>query len=173
MIVFFVRKPRKKFTGKLVDHCDNLDVDIMSMLEAVSRVERLVIVVTVNVFWQLSDNPLGPVTRIDSDSDSNSEDEEYEVEVESSTDQSKFSDTENELSCLEVEIFTVNVGLGSDEVEGLMDIVPYLFSYSAHRTCVRHLYTKAKTSRVFIGKALKDQLWKVARASHSVPICHG
>ncbi|KAK8628402.1 hypothetical protein V6N13_064109 [Hibiscus sabdariffa] len=42
--------------------------------------------------------------------------------------------------------------------KGLMDIVPYLFSYSAHRTCVRHLYIKAKTSRVFIGKALKDQL---------------
>ncbi|KAK8621105.1 hypothetical protein V6N13_067546 [Hibiscus sabdariffa] len=37
-----------------------------------------------------------PETRIESDS--NSEDEEYEVEDESSTDQSKFSDSENELS---------------------------------------------------------------------------
>ncbi|KAK8546326.1 hypothetical protein V6N12_027113 [Hibiscus sabdariffa] len=37
-----------------------------------------------------------PETRIESDS--NSEDEEYEVEDESSTDQSKFSDSENEFS---------------------------------------------------------------------------
>ncbi|KAK8696362.1 hypothetical protein V6N13_001498 [Hibiscus sabdariffa] len=137
-------------------------------------VERLGFVVTVNVFWQLSDNPLEvkklisdgdvlemvrnvprdhylhiyivevepdsnlededcdvePETRIESDSnskevepetriesDSNSEDEEYEVEDESSTDQSKFSDSENELASSEDEIFNVNVGLGSDEVE--------------------------------------------------------
>ncbi|KAK8659597.1 hypothetical protein V6N13_029796 [Hibiscus sabdariffa] len=143
-------------------------------------VERLGFVVTVNVFWQLSDNPLEvkklisdgdvlemvrnvpsdhylhiyivevepasriesdsnledgdfdvePETRIESDfnskevepetkieSDSNSEDEEYEVEDESSTDQSKFSDSENELVSSEDEIFNVNVGLGSDEVE--------------------------------------------------------
>ncbi|KAK9020683.1 hypothetical protein V6N11_010700 [Hibiscus sabdariffa] len=169
-----------KFTGKLVDHFDNLDVDTMSMFEVVSMVERLGFVVTVNVFWQLSDNPLEvkklisdgdvlemvrnvpsdhylhiyivevehasriesdsnlededcdvePETRIESDSnskevepetriesDSNSEDEEYEVEDESSTDQSKFSDSENELVCSEDEIFNVNVGLGSDEVE--------------------------------------------------------
>ncbi|KAK8535345.1 hypothetical protein V6N12_056866 [Hibiscus sabdariffa] len=163
-----------KFTGKLVDHFDNLDVDTMSMFEVVSMVERLGFVVTVNVFWQLSDNPLEvkklisdgdvlemvrnvprdhylhiyivevepdsnlededcdvePETRIESDSnskevepetriesDSNSEDEEYEVEDESSTDQSKFSDSENELASSEDEIFNVNVGLGSDEVE--------------------------------------------------------
>ncbi|KAK8596887.1 hypothetical protein V6N12_065366 [Hibiscus sabdariffa] len=163
-----------KFTGKLVDHFDNLDVDTMSMFEVVNMVERLGFVVTVNVFWQLSDNPLEvkklisdgdvlemvrnvprdhylhiyivevepdsnlededcdvePETRIESDSnskevepetriesDSNSEDEEYEVEDESSTDQSKFSDSENELASSEDEIFNVNVGLGSDEVE--------------------------------------------------------
>ncbi|KAK8679902.1 hypothetical protein V6N13_108864 [Hibiscus sabdariffa] len=47
-----------------------------------------------------------------------------------------------------------------------MDVVPELFPYSAHRTCVRHLYSNAKTSGVFIGKALKDQLWKTARATY-------
>ncbi|KAK8627836.1 hypothetical protein V6N13_135434 [Hibiscus sabdariffa] len=192
-----------------------------------------------------------PETRIESDSnskevesetmiesDSNSEDEEYEAEDESSTDQSKFSDSENELASSEDEMFNVNVGLGSDEVEvesldgchlkgyyqghlltavgidandsiypisfavvesenqsswcwflellatdleienshsftfmtdrqkGLMDDVPELFPCSAHRTCVRHLYSNAKTSRVFIGKALKDHLWKAARATY-------
>ncbi|KAK8659596.1 hypothetical protein V6N13_029795 [Hibiscus sabdariffa] len=50
--------------------------------------------------------------------------------------------------------------------KGLMDVVPELFPYSAHRTCVRHLYSNAKTSGVFIGKALKDQLWKAARATY-------
>ncbi|KAK8656453.1 hypothetical protein V6N13_098403 [Hibiscus sabdariffa] len=152
----------------------------MSMFEVVSMVERLGFVVTVNVFWQLSDNPLEvkklisdrdvlemvrnvprdhylhiyivevepesriesdsnledddcdvePKTRIESDSnskevgpetrveyDSNLEDEEYEVEDESSTDQSKFSDSENELASSEDKIFNVNVGLGSNEVE--------------------------------------------------------
>ncbi|KAK8713724.1 hypothetical protein V6N13_148935 [Hibiscus sabdariffa] len=169
-----------KFTGKLVDHFDSLDVDTMSMFEVVSMVERLGFVVTVNVFWQFSDNPLEvkklisdgdvldmvrnvprdyylhiyiveveaesriesdsnlededcdvePETRLESDSnskevepetiiksDSNSKDEEYEVEDESSTNQSKFSDSENELTSSEDEIFNVNVGLGSDEVE--------------------------------------------------------
>ncbi|KAK8663052.1 hypothetical protein V6N13_024933 [Hibiscus sabdariffa] len=79
---------------------------------------------------QDEDCDVEPKTRIESDSnsediehktriepDSNSEDEEYEVEAESSTDQSKFSDSENELASLEDEIFTVNVGLVSDEVE--------------------------------------------------------
>ncbi|KAK9030740.1 hypothetical protein V6N11_032153 [Hibiscus sabdariffa] len=56
-----------------------------------------------------------PETRIESDS--NSEDEEYEVDDESSTDQSKFSDSENELVSSEDEIFNVNVGFDSDEVE--------------------------------------------------------
>ncbi|KAK8568588.1 hypothetical protein V6N12_007136 [Hibiscus sabdariffa] len=102
-----------KFTGKLVDHFDNLDVNTMSMFEVVSMVERLGFVTTVNVFWQLSE--VEPETRIESDS--NSEDEEYKVEDESSTDQSKFSDSENELASSENEIFDVNVGLDSDEVE--------------------------------------------------------
>ncbi|KAK8713248.1 hypothetical protein V6N13_148470 [Hibiscus sabdariffa] len=169
-----------KFTGKLVDHFDNLDVDTMSMFEVVSMVERLGFVVNVNVFYQLSDNPLEvkklisdgdvlemvrnvpsdhylhiyivevePESRIESDSnlvdegcdvepetrieydstskevesetriesDSNSEVEEYEVEDESSTNQSKFSDSENKLVSSEDEIFNVNVGLDSDEVE--------------------------------------------------------
>ncbi|KAK8621106.1 hypothetical protein V6N13_067547 [Hibiscus sabdariffa] len=47
-----------------------------------------------------------------------------------------------------------------------MDVVPELFHCSTHRTCVRHLYANAKTSGVFIGKTLKDQLWKAARATY-------
>ncbi|GMI85406.1 hypothetical protein HRI_002209900 [Hibiscus trionum] len=54
----------------------------------------------------------------------------------------------------------------SDKHKGLMNVVPELFSYSAHRTCVRHLYSNAKTSGVFIGKAVKDQLWKAAKATY-------
>ncbi|KAK8650684.1 hypothetical protein V6N13_140311 [Hibiscus sabdariffa] len=54
----------------------------------------------------------------------------------------------------------------TDRQKGLMDAVPELFPYSAHRTCVRHLYSNAKTSGVFIGKALKDQLWKAARVTY-------
>ncbi|KAL4364016.1 hypothetical protein GQ457_04G008290 [Hibiscus cannabinus] len=54
----------------------------------------------------------------------------------------------------------------TDRQKGLMDAVPELFPYSAHRTCVRHLYSNAKTSGVFTGKALKDQLWKAARATY-------
>ncbi|KAK8656526.1 hypothetical protein V6N13_098473 [Hibiscus sabdariffa] len=54
----------------------------------------------------------------------------------------------------------------TDRQKGLMDAVPELFPYSAHRTCDRHLYSNAKTSGVFIGKALKDQLWKAARATY-------
>ncbi|KAL4384721.1 hypothetical protein GQ457_15G010570 [Hibiscus cannabinus] len=49
---------------------------------------------------------------------------------------------------------------------GLIDVVQELFPYSTHRTCVRHLYSNAKTSGVFIGKTLKDQLWKAARATY-------
>ncbi|KAK9020820.1 hypothetical protein V6N11_010833 [Hibiscus sabdariffa] len=57
-----------KLTEKLVDHFDNLDVDTMSMFEVVSMVERLGFVVTINVFLQLSDNPL-EVKKLISDGD--------------------------------------------------------------------------------------------------------
>ncbi|KAK8663051.1 hypothetical protein V6N13_024932 [Hibiscus sabdariffa] len=59
-----------------------------------------------------------------------------------------------------------NFTFTTDKKKGLMDVVPELFPYSAHRTFVRHLYSNAKTSGVFIGKALKDQLWKAARATY-------
>ncbi|KAK8669052.1 hypothetical protein V6N13_106493 [Hibiscus sabdariffa] len=54
----------------------------------------------------------------------------------------------------------------TDRQKGLKDAVPELFPYSAHRTCVRHLYSNAKTNGMFIGKVLKDQLWKAARATY-------
>ncbi|KAK9005322.1 hypothetical protein V6N11_042762 [Hibiscus sabdariffa] len=55
---FIVRRPRFKFTGKLVDYFDNLDVDTMSMFEIVAMVEKLGITYNVKVFWQLVDKPI-------------------------------------------------------------------------------------------------------------------
>ncbi|KAK8507919.1 hypothetical protein V6N12_025033 [Hibiscus sabdariffa] len=55
---FIVRRPRFKFTGKLVDYFDNLDVDRMSMFEIVAMVEKLGITYNVKVFWQLTDKPI-------------------------------------------------------------------------------------------------------------------
>ncbi|KAK9010745.1 hypothetical protein V6N11_043614 [Hibiscus sabdariffa] len=55
---FIVRKPRFKFTGKLVDYFDNLDVDTMSMFEIVAMFEKLGITYNVKVFWQLADKPI-------------------------------------------------------------------------------------------------------------------
>ncbi|KAK8540801.1 hypothetical protein V6N13_089126 [Hibiscus sabdariffa] len=55
---FIVRRPRFKFTGKLVDYFDNLDVDTMSMFEIVAMVEKLGITYNVKVFWQLTDKPI-------------------------------------------------------------------------------------------------------------------
>ncbi|GMI81513.1 hypothetical protein HRI_001820600 [Hibiscus trionum] len=53
----------------------------------------------------------------------------------------------------------------TDRQKGLMDAVPELFPYAEHRTCVRHLYSNSKTND-FVEKALKDQLWKAARATY-------
>ncbi|KAK8596463.1 hypothetical protein V6N12_064951 [Hibiscus sabdariffa] len=55
---FIVRRPRFKFTRKLVDYFDNLDVDTMSMFEIVAMVEKLGITYNVKVFWQLTDKPI-------------------------------------------------------------------------------------------------------------------
>ncbi|KAK8597421.1 hypothetical protein V6N13_094833 [Hibiscus sabdariffa] len=55
---FIVRRPRFKFTGKLVDYFDNLDVGTMSMFEIVAMVEKLRITYNVKVFWQLTDKPI-------------------------------------------------------------------------------------------------------------------
>ncbi|KAK8561924.1 hypothetical protein V6N12_048979 [Hibiscus sabdariffa] len=209
-----------KFTGKLVDHFDSLDVDTMSMFEVVSMVERLGFVVTVNVFWQFSDNPLEvkklisdgdvldmvrnvprdyylhiyiveveaesriesdsnlededcdvePETRLESDSnskevepetiiksDSNSKDEEYEVEDESSTNQSKFSDSENELTSSEDEIFNVNVGLGSDEVE-----VEIVGLFTLVEKCIRfHVVLQANIQLTFKSGHANAKKWQL------------
>ncbi|GMI95444.1 hypothetical protein HRI_003213700 [Hibiscus trionum] len=125
--------------------------------------------------------------RVDSESDS--EDEDYGAQSGSTTDVSRFSNSEDEFFSSDDEINNVNVGLGSEEVEvesdaadleinnshmftfmtdrqkRLMDVVPELFPYAKHRTCVRHLYSNSKTNG-FVGKTLKDQLWKAVRATY-------
>ncbi|KAK9010184.1 hypothetical protein V6N11_036698 [Hibiscus sabdariffa] len=65
---FIVRRPRFKFTGKLVDYFDNLDVDTMSMFEIVAMVEKLGITYNVKVFWQLADKPI-EVKQLKNDAD--------------------------------------------------------------------------------------------------------
>ncbi|KAL4342637.1 hypothetical protein GQ457_08G027590 [Hibiscus cannabinus] len=65
---FIVRRPRFKFTGKLVDYFDNLDVDTMSMFEIVDMVEKLGITYSVKVFWQLADKPI-EVKQLKTDAD--------------------------------------------------------------------------------------------------------
>ncbi|KAK8628188.1 hypothetical protein V6N13_063898 [Hibiscus sabdariffa] len=55
---FIVRRSRFKFTGKLVDYFDNLDVDTMSMFEIIAMVKKLGITYNVKVFWQLVDKPI-------------------------------------------------------------------------------------------------------------------
>ncbi|KAK8590294.1 hypothetical protein V6N13_057188 [Hibiscus sabdariffa] len=65
---FIVRRPRFKFTGKLVDYFDNLDVDTMFMFEIVAMVEKLGITYSVKVFWQLADKPI-EVKQLKTDAD--------------------------------------------------------------------------------------------------------
>lgn len=45
-----------------------------------------------------------------------------------------------------------------------MPAIYELFPFSEHRYCVRHIHTNFK--KTFRGKALKDQVWACARASH-------
>ncbi|XP_039138855.1 uncharacterized protein LOC120276195 [Dioscorea cayenensis subsp. rotundata] len=47
-------------------------------------------------------------------------------------------------------------------VDALMELVPNV----EHRNCVRHLYTNLKSQPNTKGKAIKDCLWKVARATY-------
>ncbi|KAK8557994.1 hypothetical protein V6N13_050344 [Hibiscus sabdariffa] len=49
-------------------------------------------------------------------------------------------------------------------VERRVDVLGELFPHSNHRTCVRNLYTNFKKQHT--GKALKDVLWKAARATY-------
>ncbi|KAK8670162.1 hypothetical protein V6N13_104922 [Hibiscus sabdariffa] len=51
-----------------------------------------------------------------------------------------------------------------DKQKGLLDTLAELFPHSESITCVRHLYMNFKLK--FTGKALKDALWKVARATY-------
>ncbi|KAK8583177.1 hypothetical protein V6N13_021889 [Hibiscus sabdariffa] len=51
-----------------------------------------------------------------------------------------------------------------DKQKELLDTLAELFPYSESRTCVRHMYMNFKLK--FTGKALKDALWKAARATY-------
>ncbi|KAK8665544.1 hypothetical protein V6N13_005710 [Hibiscus sabdariffa] len=59
-----------------------------------------------------------------------------------------------------------HISFMTDRQKGLMESVMELFPYSEHRTCVRHLYNNFKLAGDHKGKALKDQLWKAARATY-------
>ncbi|GMJ16053.1 hypothetical protein HRI_005274500 [Hibiscus trionum] len=54
----------------------------------------------------------------------------------------------------------------SDKQKGLIDSILELFPNSSSRTCVRHLYNNFKLQSQNQGKALKDALWKAARATY-------
>ncbi|KAK8540585.1 hypothetical protein V6N13_027104 [Hibiscus sabdariffa] len=54
----------------------------------------------------------------------------------------------------------------SDKQKGLVDAIIDVFPYAEHRTCVRHLYSNFKLKNGNQGKALKDVLWKAARATY-------
>ncbi|GMJ12330.1 hypothetical protein HRI_004902200 [Hibiscus trionum] len=54
----------------------------------------------------------------------------------------------------------------TDKQKGLMESVAELFPHVDHRTCVRHLYNNFKLHEQHKGKALKDQLWRAARATY-------
>ncbi|KAL4282037.1 hypothetical protein GQ457_03G025760 [Hibiscus cannabinus] len=56
------------------------------------------------------------------------------------------------------------VSFMTDKQKGLVEGLPEIFPHSEHRTCVRHLYMNFKLK--FTGKALKDALWKAARATY-------
>ncbi|KAK8644218.1 hypothetical protein V6N13_123530 [Hibiscus sabdariffa] len=57
-----------------------------------------------------------------------------------------------------------HVSFMTDKQKGLLDTLAKLFPHSESRTCVRHMYMNFKLK--FTGKALKDALWKVARATY-------
>ncbi|KAK8617714.1 hypothetical protein V6N13_080621 [Hibiscus sabdariffa] len=52
-----------------------------------------------------------------------------------------------------------------DKQKGLIEAVLELFPHAEKRNCVRHMYSNFKNDEGFKGKALKDFLWKVARAT--------
>ncbi|KAK8683942.1 hypothetical protein V6N13_039985 [Hibiscus sabdariffa] len=54
----------------------------------------------------------------------------------------------------------------SDKQKVRIEEIGDLFPNAEHRTCVRHLYTNFKLNSGFQGKALKDALWKAARATY-------
>ncbi|KAK8712499.1 hypothetical protein V6N13_147738 [Hibiscus sabdariffa] len=53
-----------------------------------------------------------------------------------------------------------------EDDEGLVGSVLEIFPNGEHRTCVRHLYSNFKSKPENQGKALKDCLWKAARATY-------
>ncbi|KAK8716727.1 hypothetical protein V6N13_044029 [Hibiscus sabdariffa] len=54
----------------------------------------------------------------------------------------------------------------SDKQKGLVESILDIFPNGEHRTCVRHLYSNFKSKPENQGKALKDCLWKAARATY-------
>ncbi|GMI76239.1 hypothetical protein HRI_001293200 [Hibiscus trionum] len=54
----------------------------------------------------------------------------------------------------------------SDKQKGLIQSISELFPNAERRGCVRHLYSNFKNKKGFTGKALKDALWKAARATY-------
>ncbi|KAK8675867.1 hypothetical protein V6N13_033929 [Hibiscus sabdariffa] len=57
-----------------------------------------------------------------------------------------------------------HVSFMTDKQKGLLDTLTELFPHSESRTCVRHMCMNFKLK--FTGKALKDALWKAARATY-------
>ncbi|KAL4277876.1 hypothetical protein GQ457_03G014170 [Hibiscus cannabinus] len=57
-----------------------------------------------------------------------------------------------------------HVSFMTDKQKGLLDTLTELFPHFESRTCVRHMYMNFKLK--FTGKALKDALWKTARATY-------
>ncbi|KAL4378753.1 hypothetical protein GQ457_02G022090 [Hibiscus cannabinus] len=54
--------------------------------------------------------------------------------------------------------------MDNPKLKGVVEGLPEVFPHSEHRTCVRYLYMNFKLK--FTDKALKDALWKPARATY-------
>ncbi|KAL4385131.1 hypothetical protein GQ457_15G028750 [Hibiscus cannabinus] len=57
-----------------------------------------------------------------------------------------------------------NICFMSDRQKGLKEVIEDIFPYAEDRKCVRHMYTNFKEKHK--GQALKDVVWKAARATY-------
>ncbi|KAK8672002.1 hypothetical protein V6N13_110380 [Hibiscus sabdariffa] len=57
-----------------------------------------------------------------------------------------------------------NICFMSDRQKGLKEVIEDIFPYAEDRKCVRHIYTNFKEKHK--GQALKDVVWKAARATY-------